>query len=118
MYVTFTSMNREQEEILEKIEFFRKKFNFSQEQMAEKMNITQSSYARFESGRSKTDLKVLILFCEKLKLTLKEFFIFPSTLNSNNEDVKAIIQIELKKEKKEQILKLIFGENNLEILNK
>lgn len=34
------------------------------------------------------------------------------------DDLKATLTIELKKEKKEQVLKLVFGENNLEILNK
>ena len=36
----------------------------------------------------------------------------------NEEDIKAILQIELKKDKKDQVMKLIFGDNNLEILNK
>jgi hypothetical protein len=33
-------------------------------------------------------------------------------------DEKVVLQIELKKEKKDQVLKLVFGENNVEILNK
>ena len=32
--------------------------------------------------------------------------------------VERLLQIELKKDKKEQVMKLIFGDNNLEILNK
>jgi hypothetical protein len=38
--------------------------------------------------------------------------------NSISIDEKVTLQIELKKEKKEQVLKLVFGENNLEILNR
>lgn len=34
------------------------------------------------------------------------------------EPVEATLQIKLKKDKKDQVLKLVFGENNLEILNK
>lgn len=37
--------------------------------------------------------------------------------NTSN-DIKAVLTIELKKEKKEQVLRLVFGDNNLEILNK
>lgn len=111
-------MNIERKEILEKIVFFRKKLDFSQEQMAEKMNVTQSSYARFENGKSKTDLEILILFCEKAEITLKDFFTYPESLNSSEQEIKAILQIELKKDKKDQVLKFIFGDNNLEILNK
>ena len=34
------------------------------------------------------------------------------------EPVEAILQIKLKKDKKDQVLKLVFGENDIEILNK
>lgn len=34
------------------------------------------------------------------------------------EPVEAVLQIKLKKEKKDQVLKLVFGENDIEILNK
>ena len=34
------------------------------------------------------------------------------------EPVEAVLQIKLKKDKKDQVLKLIFGEHNIEILNK
>ena len=112
-------MDKEQLEILSKIKNLREKHNFSQDIMAEKMNITQSKYARFESGRTKTDLETLIIFCKTLKMSLKDFFIYPDKINyDEDENVKAVLQIELKKDKKEQVLKFIFGENNLEILNK
>lgn len=109
-------MNQEQSEILSKIKILREKHNFSQDQMAEKMNITQSKYARFESGRTKTDLETLINFCDKLNLSLKEFFVYPDKLQQNNNDLKAILQIELREDKKDQVLKFIFGDNNLELL--
>jgi transcriptional regulator with XRE-family HTH domain len=115
---SFENMYKERVEILEKIKEFRDKNGFSQEQMADKMNITQSKYARFESGRTKTDLDTLELFCNQLEMTLKEFFIYPDNINIEVEEIKAILQIELKRDKKEQVLKLVFGDNNLEILNK
>ena len=34
------------------------------------------------------------------------------------EPVEAVLQIKLSKDKKDQVLKLVFGENNIEILNK
>ncbi len=34
------------------------------------------------------------------------------------EPVEAILQIRLRKEKKDQVLRLVFGDNNIEILNK
>ncbi len=38
--------------------------------------------------------------------------------NLKNEPIEATLQIKLRKDKKDQVLKLVFGENNLEILNK
>ena len=34
------------------------------------------------------------------------------------EPVEAVLQIKLKQDKKDQVLRLIFGDNNIEILNK
>jgi transcriptional regulator with XRE-family HTH domain len=119
-------MEEEIQNIREKILLLRKESGFSQQQMVNEMQnmtdsleINQSKYARFEKGKSKIDLEFLILFCKTLNLTLKEFFIYPDTINNSTEEqIKAVIQIELKKDKKDQVLKLIFGENNLEILNR
>lgn len=45
-------------------------------------------------------------------------FYKPISEITNEEPIKATLQIELKKDKKDQVLKLVFGDNNLEILNK
>ena len=38
---------------------------------------------------------------------------------TNDEDhAEVLLQLKLKKEKKDQVLKLVFGENNIEILNR
>ena len=49
-------------------------------------------------------------------MTLKEFILYPEKIKAD--EIKAQLTIELKQEKKEQILKFVFGDNNLEILNK
>lgn len=36
----------------------------------------------------------------------------------NDEPMEAILQVRLRKDKKDQVLKLVFGENNIEILNR
>ncbi len=109
-------MKTELNEIIEKIRVIRENGGDSQESMAEKMGITQSKYARFERGTTKTDLNTLVIFCNVAKMTLKEFFLYPE--KPKLDDIKAQLTIELKKEKKDQVLKLVFGDNNLEILNK
>ena len=44
--------------------------------------------------------------------------IFVESTSNTLEPVEAILQIRLQKDKKDQVLKLVFGENNLEILNR
>lgn len=112
-------MSDEKKKILKQVRIIRENNNLSQELIAEKMNITQSKYARFERGETKTDLDTLVDFCNAIGVSLKEFIIYPDKLdkNDNEEPIKAILHIELKSDKKEQILKLVFGDNNLEILN-
>lgn len=114
-------MATERNEALIKVKMLREMRHLSQDQMAELMQITQSAYARFEAGKTKTDLEILEKFCENVGMSLTEFFIYPKSLtgvNSDSNEVKAQLIIELKQDKKDQVLKLIFGENNLEILNK
>ncbi|WP_310555028.1 helix-turn-helix transcriptional regulator [Flavobacterium sp.] len=113
-------MSDQKKIILKQVRIIRENNNLSQELIAEKMNITQSKYARFERGETKTDLDTLVDFCKVIGISFKEFIIYPDKLgkNDNEEPIKAILQIELKSDKKEQILKLVFGENNLEILNR
>ena len=62
------------EKIIKNVRIFREKANYSQEEIAEKMNITQSKYARFERGATKTveekeeSLKKINEYYEKNKI--------------------------------------------------
>lgn len=109
--------------IIENIRTIRESKSYSQEFMAEKMNITQAKYARFERGATKTDLDLVIKTCKVLELELVDLVTYPkkyvdvNTITPESE-IKAILQIELKKDKKDQILRLVLGDNNLEIINK
>lgn len=111
-------MGIQRKEALTKIKSLRESKQLSQEQMAEIMKITQSAYARFESGKSKTDLEILEIFCDSIGMSLSDFFIYPDKYEPKSNEIKAQLTIELNHEKKDQVLKLVFGDNNLEILNK
>ena len=115
------------EEILRNIRAIRESRAISQEQMADLMKISQSQYARFERGATKTDLETVFRFCEAINfriidlITYPKVFIDPAVidlLKPNTNEIKTTLQIELGAEKKEQVLKLILGEKYLEIFNK
>lgn len=58
-------MATERNEALSRVKMLRELRHLSQDQMAELMQITQSAYARFEAGKTKTDLEILEKFCNK-----------------------------------------------------
>ena len=91
---------------------------FSQQVVAQNLGIEQSSYSLIENGKRELTVERLLQIAIILGVDVIDI-IYPNTGYSNsNDEVKAILQIELKKDKKEQVMKLIFGDNNLEILNK
>ena len=95
----------------------------SQTEMAEKMNKTQSAYARYELGKTKIDFETIELFAKAINMSVIDVITYPEKWGpienkEEKEETKVTLQIELKKEKKDQVLKLAFGENILEILNK
>jgi transcriptional regulator with XRE-family HTH domain len=110
--------------ILENIRIFREKANLSQDTVADRMNITQSKYARFERGATKTDLEMVVLFCKVINKPLLEVITYPDTyinvsdISQFKAEDRVALTIELNKDKREQVLKLVFGENNLELFNK
>jgi len=110
-------------EVLNNIILMRKERGFSQENMADFLNMTQSGYSAIESG--KRELKVvtiqqiaIIFKCNAIDiLTYPKKYINPDDISINT-GVKAFLQLELNSNKKNEVFKLMFGENNLEIFNK
>jgi transcriptional regulator with XRE-family HTH domain len=101
----------------------REERHLSQSQMAEKLDKTQSAYARIEIGDTKLDIETLQKFAEKTEMTMVDIITYPEKWVAATNIIpmpepKVILQIELNREKKDQVLKLAFGENILEILNK
>ncbi len=96
---------------------------YSQNELADLMKKTQSAYARIELGKTKIDFETLEVFANTVQMSVIDVITYPEKWapienREETEETKVTLQIELKKEKKEQVLKLAFGENILEILNK
>jgi transcriptional regulator with XRE-family HTH domain len=97
--------------------------SLSQSQMAKKLDKTQSAYARIEIGETKLDIETLQKFAEKMEMQMVDIITYPEKWVPTTEIIgkaepKVTLQIELSRDKKDQVLKLAFGENILEILNK
>lgn len=106
-----------------KIKEIRERANLSTYAIAQRMKITQSAYTRIERGVTKIDLDRLEAFASAVNMSVIDVIAYPKKYVPiegavTTEPVEAILQIRLQREKKEQVLKLVFGENDIEILNK
>jgi transcriptional regulator with XRE-family HTH domain len=106
------------------IKELREKNGKKQADLAEVLNLDTSGYGKLERGTTDITLTKLEILAEYYNMSVIDLLSYPdkyiktgSLINVEIEE-KVSLLIELKKEKKEQVLKLVFGENNLEILNK
>lgn len=90
--------------------------------IARKMEITESQVSKKLSGNAQISLDDLSKFAHALSLKEIDIITYPDIFTkkeeSDSEPVEAILQIRLQKDKKDQVLRLVFGDNNIEILNK
>jgi len=120
-------MKKERNNILENIVKFRKDRQLSQDYVATRIGMKQSGYALIESGERGLQYNVLLQIAMAMNVDVIDIIAYPgeyvekdiaSSMSDKKEPVEAILQIKLQSDKKDQVLKLVFGENNLEILNK
>ncbi len=90
--------------------------------MAEYMGISPSQFSKVLTGKVKMSFPQLSKLATNLSMSEIDILTYPDKYvkagKAEDEPVEAILQIKLKQDKKDQVLKLVFGENNLDILNK
>lgn len=80
-----------------KLRILRHEANFSQQEVAEKLGISKSSYCRMESNEKSPDLEELDILCNLYTITINEFYqmeypvshtvVIPKSLLDNLENV-------------------------------
>jgi hypothetical protein len=63
-------------------------------------------------------LETLGKFAQVMDMTIIDVITFPKKMVAEGEDtsMEAILQLRLSKEKKDEVLKIVFGESNLDVL--
>lgn len=86
------------------------------------MGITSSQFSKVLKMKVKLSVVQLSKLAQNLSMSEIDVITYPDRYvkvqGSEAEPVEAVLQIKLKKDKKDQVLKLVFGDNNIEILNK
>jgi len=64
MHNEYNMKNKVKEQICERLKESRKAAGYTQAQIAEKMNMTQQQYSRFENGVFELNYEQIILLCK------------------------------------------------------
>ncbi len=109
--------------IIDNFRLIRESLDWSQEQMAMKMNKTQSAYARIERGVTKIDLETLFKFAKATNRNVIDIITYPEIYINRNEfakenDFRTTLQIEIKDEKKLELFKLLLGKEGFNKLDR
>lgn len=107
--------------------------DLKQSTLAERMNTTQSQISKKLSGELRISLNDLAEIASALSkmatqsgkpsVSVVDIITYPDKYakvengDAQSEPIEAVLQIKLQKSKKDQVLKLIFGDNDIEILN-
>lgn len=108
-----------EENVIKNIIQIRNTQGFTKRSMAEALNINEASYGRIESGKIALSYSQLAKIASIFQMSVIDIIGYPNKYVkaelSGDEPVEAVLQIKLKKDKKDQVLKLVFGENDIEI---
>lgn len=115
-------MEREEKKVIKNIINIRKNKGLSKRSVANGICINEASYGRIENEEIALSYDHLAKIANFFQMSVIDIITYPDVYvkkeESDSEPVEAILQIKLQKDKKDQVLKLIFGDNNIEILNK
>ena len=93
-----------------------------QSSIAEYADTTASQFSKILNGDVKLSLAQLSNIATGLAMREIDIITYPDVYvkkdNTDAEPVEVVLQIKLQKDKKDQVLKLAFGDKNLEILSK
>ena len=94
----------------------------TQAAIAEYAGTSASQFSKILNGSVSLSLSQLSDIATRLSMREIDLITYPDIYVKSDEreqePVEPVMQIKLSKDKKDQVLKLVFGENNIEILNK
>ena len=111
-----------QKQLRESILNLMKDKDLKKSAMAQIAETDAGQFGRILRGQANFTLAHLENFANYFGLRAIDLFTYPERYapprKEQGEPTEVLLQIRLTKEKKDQVLKLVFGENNIEILNK
>ena len=111
-----------QQKIVRNIQKILNDKGISQAELSRRTSLDTASVSKVFSGQRRLNINDLSEISTALDMPVIDVITFPDKYvrvsAGEQEPLEAVLQIRLKKDKKDQVMKLIFGEHCLEILNK
>lgn len=119
-------MDFSENEIRKRISQIREDKRITKRDMAQKFGVDESTYGRLENGQTRLSYEQLAKIASIFAMSVVDVMTYPviykcvsqEVEQGQTEPLEAVLQIKLKKDKRDQVLNLIFGDNNLELLMK
>ena len=122
MISTLKMVNCRYMNVVKNIREIRLQKSISQSAIADELGVDVAVISNIEKGKRELRVSELEKIAKVLRMSVIDILTYPKifveSTSNTLEPVEAILQIRLQKDKKDQVLKLVFGENNLEILNR
>lgn len=110
------------EQVVENLRKMLSARGLTQKSLVEVMDRDESSVSKVFNGKARLSLDQLANIASFLDVPVIDILTYPDkyepTREASDEPTEVFVQLKLKKEKKDQVLKLVFGENDIEILNR
>ena len=110
------------EQVVERLRKLLNDRGLKQNSLAEFIDRDESSVSKIFNGKAKLGLDQLANIASHLGVSVIDILTYPDKYEPAkgpaDEPSEVFIQLKLKKEKKEQVLKLLYGEHDIEIFNK
>lgn len=112
-----------QKDVVENIRKIMNIRDMKQAALAQDADISEKALSKILSGQQHLTTDYLSKIATGLRMREIDLITWPEVLvpresDSGREPEEVLLQFRLTKEKKDQVMKLVFGENNIEILNK
>ena len=106
---------------IDNIKKIRLEKGIPQKKIADALNLDNAVISNIENGKRELKVSELEIIANCLEVSIIDLFTYTKiyvNLNIIEYEISATLTIQFKKQKKDPVLKLVFGDNNLEILNK
>lgn len=113
--------------LLENIVKIRRDRGLSQEYLAENLGFSQPGYSVIERGMRQMDYSLLCRIADIFEMSVIDIITYPEkyvraderqAVTAAADEEKVTLSVELSAHKREQVLKLVFGSNNIELFNR